>query len=449
MADIPRHIISPSTGAISNRYITNHTRVFIYPVAIYYTLLPIFDLIYGSRANPFDELTIIIVVSIAVFYTRSIVVSTTTLIAGVGFTVFIVFSLLSSLASEIEDFPIWPAYARGQLLDLKPFVVFLSAALILRRGRADAGMHVLMIALIACGLINVPFALRDAFLTDMSVRGIPLQPAGLWSIPVGLFSIKVDSAQTCLLAYIASELLFCDKCVRKERATKYFILSLVFLFVLLLHIAVKELVVAVFLFVSFRIRHGKFSSFIYLASAMFLAGAIALSPFADPIYSRVKSKLDIFVFNQGISQTVRNRSYTASLEIAFDHFPFGTGPGTFLSAPSRTLGYSPVYEEYGISEIHGGSLSYDKHLLDVFWPKILGESGLIGLIGYLVFFLVPFWVSAKAFFAGSVTSLASVFPFPILLSSLVISLADSNIAGPIFGIITGISLALACFGRRG
>ncbi len=71
--------------------------------------------------------------------------------------------------------------------------------------------------------------------------------------------------------------------------------------------------------------------------------------------------------------------------IAADHFPFGTGWGTYGSAFSIEP-YSPVYDMYWMGGIWGISRSYSSFVSDTFWPMILGQCGYFGfaaLIGLL------------------------------------------------------------------
>lgn len=82
-----------------------------------------------------------------------------------------------------------------------------------------------------------------------------------------------------------------------------------------------------------------------------------------------------------LDYSVRNVLNKTSIEIAKDYFPFGTGFASFASYFSA-LYYSPVYRVYGISryyELQPGRIAAS----DVFWPMIIGQFGLIGLVCYL------------------------------------------------------------------
>lgn len=80
----------------------------------------------------------------------------------------------------------------------------------------------------------------------------------------------------------------------------------------------------------------------------------------------------------------REALYRGSVEIARDYFPLGGGLGRFGSWMSR-VEYSPLYVEYGLSKINGLRPANPRFATDTFWPQILGELGVFGLLGYLLF----------------------------------------------------------------
>lgn len=70
-----------------------------------------------------------------------------------------------------------------------------------------------------------------------------------------------------------------------------------------------------------------------------------------------------------------------SVIIAKDHFPLGTGFGTYGSYYSAIY-YSPVYYMYGLNTVYGLSKDLYSFICDSFWPMILGQSGFFGMILY-------------------------------------------------------------------
>ena len=105
------------------------------------------------------------------------------------------------------------------------------------------------------------------------------------------------------------------------------------------------------------------------------------------------TKLDRYVENamdeSSYEEIARPALYYASVEMAIDHFPLGTGQGTFGSVPVNLID-SPVYEEYELNGIWG--LSIDDELsfrMDTHWASVLGEMGVLGLALYLWLFFYP------------------------------------------------------------
>jgi hypothetical protein len=76
--------------------------------------------------------------------------------------------------------------------------------------------------------------------------------------------------------------------------------------------------------------------------------------------------------------------YAASVAIAREHLPLGLGFGRFGSHISRVF-YSPAYEDYGLSQVPGLRQRRPNAVTDAFWPMVLGEAGLIGLLAYGAF----------------------------------------------------------------
>ena len=120
--------------------------------------------------------------------------------------------------------------------------------------------------------------------------------------------------------------------------------------------------------------------------------------------------------------------------VAWDHFPFGSGWGTFASAFSAEP-YSPVYGMYRMAGIWGLSPSYPAFVSDTYWPTIIGECGYFGFI----FFLIALILFVKKFLnlkTVSRTSYASALM--VLLYLLISSTSESALANP-------MAIPLACW----
>jgi hypothetical protein len=84
------------------------------------------------------------------------------------------------------------------------------------------------------------------------------------------------------------------------------------------------------------------------------------------------------------TEPARIALYVGSLEIARDHFPFGAGMGRYGSWMSR-VEYSPLYAEYGLNRIPGLRADNSQYATDTFWPMVVGEFGIFGVLGYTAF----------------------------------------------------------------
>ncbi|MDR1629898.1 MAG: hypothetical protein LBS36_06770 [Oscillospiraceae bacterium] len=81
--------------------------------------------------------------------------------------------------------------------------------------------------------------------------------------------------------------------------------------------------------------------------------------------------------------SARYQLLVKAVYIAFDHFPFGAGFGTYASYFSAIF-YSPLYNLYRISNVYGLREGAAFFVNDSFWPTILGETGWIGMLFYLL-----------------------------------------------------------------
>jgi hypothetical protein len=88
--------------------------------------------------------------------------------------------------------------------------------------------------------------------------------------------------------------------------------------------------------------------------------------------------------------------YVGSVAIGRDHFPLGVGLGRYGSHMSAA-DYSPVYAEYGLEKVQGLQPTDGGAITDTFWPMLLGETGLLGVIAFGTFIgalLVGLWRAA-------------------------------------------------------
>lgn len=90
-----------------------------------------------------------------------------------------------------------------------------------------------------------------------------------------------------------------------------------------------------------------------------------------------------FYFISSVDTTARGQLLTKSLQIMKDYFPLGTGFGTFGSYMSG-LNYSSLYYTYNLNNIYGLGPTFTAYLSDSFWPMIIAQFGLFGIVLYFL-----------------------------------------------------------------
>ncbi len=90
-------------------------------------------------------------------------------------------------------------------------------------------------------------------------------------------------------------------------------------------------------------------------------------------------QFNFYFKNTNAEDIVRAKLHVDAIDLAGRYFPFGTGFGTFGSSAAATH-YSPLYYELGYTSINGGT---GRFLSDSFWPTVIAQTGWIGTIGFL------------------------------------------------------------------
>lgn len=138
----------------------------------------------------------------------------------------------------------------------------------------------------------------------------------------------------------------------------------------------------------------------------------------------------IFAVSQVVSYLThiywaRSAVTVGSLQVAWDHFPIGTGFGTFANWVSGE-NYSPIYYNYGFEVVPGLRPDFYDFIADTFWPMILGQFGIMGLI---LFIIVVFNIYINI---SKNDDLYNYFgQISLLMYMLILSLAEASFTGPI------------------
>lgn len=83
------------------------------------------------------------------------------------------------------------------------------------------------------------------------------------------------------------------------------------------------------------------------------------------------------------SNSVRGILYKTGLRIANDYWPLGSGFATYGSEYSRRY-YSQLYYDHGLYRIYGLSPIWPAYITDSQWASILGETGFLGTLVYMI-----------------------------------------------------------------
>lgn len=123
-----------------------------------------------------------------------------------------------------------------------------------------------------------------------------------------------------------------------------------------------------------------------------------------------------------------------SFMVMRDYFPIGTGFGTYGSNAAAES-YSPVYVMYGFNDV-GDLASWNPtaYLTDTFWPIIIGQTGAIGIVAYLVVLALVF---------SKVITLEKINTYYFLAGVyIVVFMIVSSVAEPAFNNAVSIPMAV-------
>jgi hypothetical protein len=85
----------------------------------------------------------------------------------------------------------------------------------------------------------------------------------------------------------------------------------------------------------------------------------------------------------GSEASPRTVLYATGISVANSNFPLGAGFGRYGSSQS-TVHFSPIYDQYAISDNYGMSRDHPQFLTDTSWPAVYGEAGWLGLALYVL-----------------------------------------------------------------
>lgn len=315
-------------------------------------------------------------------------------------------------------------------LDSKMLIVYFGFYYLFRADR-DPSRTLRRICWVLAGvaLINAPFVFRDFLIGGgVGLRGQPLLPRMGFYQPQGLLIHHLESCWLSYVGALSAVYLYLD---RKKKVTA--VCAALLVATMFIHLSTKESVAFLFcLSLLFINKGGAIKVGMSVLASVVVIGVMWV---VTPLGDLVLGQFDNYLGDTSDSM-VRTVLSIQSFNIAADRFPLGSGGGTYASPPSFQLGYSEVYVKYGVSDLWGATPDNPNFLVDVFWPKIIAQAGVIGLLLYFCFL----WVFSRSTIAHY--QLRSGYQgwlcLSIILSAFFISLASTPYTHELLFVVVGL-----------
>lgn len=367
---------------------------------------PILDYAFGGFFSYVDELAAILLTTWALLsgkknktgvHERRAIVCLT-LICVLGFLGNVAYGCQSNLFAIAVDL----------FTCVKIFVSYLSARIVLR-GRESClrAFQLIGKAFLAAALIGL--ALHIAGIVQMGSGRV------MFGIPCYQF---VFSHPTNLVAYCVGfiALMFVD-----SRPNRFWILTACVL--LLASQRAKAIafafVVMFFLFYGIAKRDDRKPSKLIFLFLGFGAAFLAMD------------QIQLYFFDAASARALLMQD---GLDIALRFFPLGSGFATFATYMSGAY-YSPLYFEYGLNTVWGLWPTNPCFVSDSFWPAVIAQFGILGLIALVVLLVELFKSISRDAKKGNVR-FAAYGMVPLYL--LILSTADAsffNFYGPFYALV--------------
>jgi hypothetical protein len=104
----------------------------------------------------------------------------------------------------------------------------------------------------------------------------------------------------------------------------------------------------------------------------------------DFVRATIEDTMTSYIDDDAAENSARGLLILGSLELGSRHLPLGVGFGRYGTYPS-VLFYSDLYDELGMSSIHGLAPDTPYYIMDTYWPHIFAETGALGLLAMAAF----------------------------------------------------------------
>lgn len=291
--------------------------------------------------------------------------------AAPWFAVFLVAGLASAVLADVP-----PSIVAQDLLLLCKGLVLYAVVVQLDWEAADLDRAIRLGAWIAVAvgvLVALNLVLGPLWYALFSQNGKLIQRAGIPS-PIGPFG-HPGAAGQAMAMFGSAALAYTTLLVRDPRARWVWVATLV---IALLTLRRKAIL-------GFLLASGVITAQSQIARRLGVVLTIAIVPLGallawDSLSAAASYTYDDY-FGARTSEAARTVLYTTAADIAHQQFPLGAGFGRYGTFAAFT-NYSPLYYDYGFPDVWGLAPITGRFATDTFWPAILGEGGVLGLIGY-------------------------------------------------------------------
>lgn len=162
-----------------------------------------------------------------------------------------------------------------------------------------------------------------------------------------------------------------------------------------------------------------------------LVFAVVIMCILIPLH-KVIEKTYMLYFTDKEGYSVRQALADNSVKIAKEYMPIGVGFGKYGSWYA-SKNYSEYYYKYRMSRMYGLMPNDSSYATDTFWPSLLGETGLLGSLLYIIMLLVLYrWLAGKNNRAGNGAKIASISLYATLalIQMIIESFGSASFYGP-------------------
>lgn len=203
---------------------------------------------------------------------------------------------------------------------------------------------------------------------------------------VGAFATTMMCSQIiCLFLY------------RVTYKQKYFNFAVIFSVICLLTILKKTMFLSLFVWALYALFYLNWRQW-FLNPKLWFIGITVSSIMFAPLVNNLSINA-AYLSNVGVDAHVRLGMYVTAIKLSQDFAPLGSGLGTFGSLGSIINNpiaegkfdyrFNEIYYTYNIDSLAGNSEERAREggmtILDTYWPHILGELGVFGLVGIFWF----------------------------------------------------------------